>query len=318
MKKFALCLLALAFFAGCGGGESNETPKDDSNKETEVKKEPEIKEIAEEDIKSYEDEATRKVGLKSGFGKSELIILEAKYDYMDYPTPGELIAVGMGPRKDPKKRYLKQDSAKYGYINFKGEEVVPLNYDDAERPKHGVAKVCVREDEYLRCGLVDREGKERLEPKYSSLYVGNTYGMTTLFDPETRKYGVVDTNFNWVAEPKYDVLDQYYSKSDGLIWFGNGKVSSGRRLRDGKYGYMNLQGEEVIPAQFESVGRFSQGLAAVKKKILGKYGYINTKGEVVIDYKFDYAYEFDDDGTSKVKVKDREFKIDREGNEIKE
>ncbi|WP_305257429.1 WG repeat-containing protein [uncultured Duncaniella sp.] len=63
--------------------------------------------------------------------------------------------------------------------------------------------------------------------------------------------------------------------------------------RDGKWGYINLQGEEVIPCQFSDefpVGQFSEGLACVvddrsekDKKLWNKrVGFINKKGEFVI------------------------------------
>ena len=63
--------------------------------------------------------------------------------------------------------------------------------------------------------------------------------------------------------------------------------------RDGKWGYINLQGEEVIPCQFSDAfppGQFSEGLACVvddgsekDKKLWNKrVGFINKKGEFVI------------------------------------
>ena len=63
--------------------------------------------------------------------------------------------------------------------------------------------------------------------------------------------------------------------------------------RDGKWGYINLKGEEVIPCQFSDefpVGQFSDGLACVvddrseeDKKLWNKrVGFINKKGEFVI------------------------------------
>lgn len=63
--------------------------------------------------------------------------------------------------------------------------------------------------------------------------------------------------------------------------------------RDGKWGYINLKGEEVIPCQFSDdfpPGQFSEGLACVvdersevDKKLWNKrVGFINKKGEFVI------------------------------------
>lgn len=63
--------------------------------------------------------------------------------------------------------------------------------------------------------------------------------------------------------------------------------------RDGKWGYINLQGEEVIPCQFSDAfppGQFSEGLACVvderseedKKLWNRRVGFINKRGEFVI------------------------------------
>lgn len=82
------------------------------------------------------------------------------------------------------------------------------------------------------------------------------------------------------ALQKYDQIDAF---SEGLAAV----------RRDGKWGYINLKGEEVIPCQFSDdfpPGQFSEGLACVvderseeDKKLWNKrVGFINKKGEFVI------------------------------------
>ena len=62
--------------------------------------------------------------------------------------------------------------------------------------------------------------------------------------------------------------------------------------KDGKRGYINTKGEQVIECKFDDDLGFKEGLASVQKD--GKWGYINTKGEQVIEYKFDDAYDFNE------------------------
>ena len=50
-----------------------------------------------------------------------------------------------------------------------------------------------------------------------------------------------------------------------------------------KWGYINLQGKLAIPAKFETIKYFSEGLSPVK--LDGKWGFINTRGEFVIGPK---------------------------------
>ena len=59
--------------------------------------------------------------------------------------------------------------------------------------------------------------------------------------------------------------------------------------KDGKYGYINTKGEQVVECKFDAVWDFSKGLAAVKKD--GKWGYINAKGEQVVECKFDKVFD---------------------------
>ena len=49
---------------------------------------------------------------------------------------------------------------------------------------------------------------------------------------------------------------------------------------------------EHITPRFEDAGRFSEGLAPVKQN--GKWGYINEEGDVVIDFQYDRAYTFNE------------------------
>ena len=49
---------------------------------------------------------------------------------------------------------------------------------------------------------------------------------------------------------------------------------------------------EIIAPQYEEAGRFSDGLAAVRKD--GKWGYINTAGEVVIPFQYEMAFIFNE------------------------
>ncbi len=82
----------------------------------------------------------------------------------------------------------------------------------------------------------------------------------------------------------------------------------------GKWGYIDKTGTMVIPAKYEDVWSFSEGLACVK--INGKWGFIDTTGTIVIPAKYDYARTFSN-GKAKVKLNGREFYIDKNGKEVK-
>ncbi len=61
-------------------------------------------------------------------------------------------------------------------------------------------------------------------------------------------------------------------------------------LKDGQYGFMDVNGQPQITASYKYASEFANGLAAVitDKKV----GYMNKDGVVIIDYQFDDAQDF--------------------------
>ena len=86
-----------------------------------------------------------------------------------------------------------------------------------------------------------------------------------------------------------------------------------KNKKDGKYGFVNAKGEQVVECKFDRVDDFSEGLVGVMKD--GKWRYINTKGNFIVhdEYnnkievsgKFDYVYNFKE-GLAAVE-KDRKY-----------
>lgn len=81
----------------------------------------------------------------------------------------------------------------------------------------------------------------------------------------------------WAIAPKYE---RAMSFSEGLAVV----------KQNGKFGCIDIAGEQVIPCRFEVAHSFSEGLAAVR--INGKWGYIDKSGASVITYRFDKAKSF--------------------------
>jgi hypothetical protein len=61
-------------------------------------------------------------------------------------------------------------------------------------------------------------------------------------------------------------------------------------IENNKIGYINRQGQIVLPPIYRGGEQFSEGLAPVRLK--GRYGYITEKGNFVIDAQFDLARPF--------------------------
>lgn len=144
----------------------------------------------------------------------------------------------------------------YGYINQYGHEAFPAKFSNAHSFHDGLA-------------LVEIDN-------------GNVY------EP-AKKYFFIDRWGDIIIECKYDYVDSFY---DGFACVGlkdscgNLKIGyigkSGRELIGRLYDY-----------DYESAGsihRFSEGLACVK--INGKYGYIDQNGELIIPCEYDFALPF--------------------------
>jgi hypothetical protein len=94
------------------------------------------------------------------------------------------------------------------------------------------------------------------------------------------KLGLLNPNGSWDVQPTLH-LQWLQPGNQGLF---------GAKIKD-KYGYVNAQGQVVIPPQFEGVKKFSEGMAGVKRDG-GGWGYINLKGEELISAQFDEVGDF--------------------------
>ena len=78
-----------------------------------------------------------------------------------------------------------------------------------------------------------------------------------------------------------------------------------------KRGYIDEMGNMVIPPQFGWAGFFREGMSAVSDG--HKNGFIDRSGRLVIGFQFDHVWPFED-GKAKVNIGSETFYIDKEGN----
>ena len=99
---------------------------------------------------------------------------------------------------------------------------------------------------------------------------------------------------------KYDCL---YSFHEGLAHV----------KLDGKWGFIDTNGKEIIPCKYDGVESFHEGLAYVT--LNGKYGFIDTKGKEVIPCRYDDAYSYSE-GLASVGFNGKWGYIDTKGKEV--
>jgi serine/threonine protein kinase len=122
------------------------------------------------------------------------------------------------------------------------------------------------------------------------------------FKDASGKYGFRNEFKRVVIEPKYE---------DAQLSFLNNKLAAVKL--NGKWGYIDRSGKEVIPFKFDEAWFFSQGLAAVKSN--DKWGFIDENGVLVIPYKYSMGAFFESDGYAKVYFNNKRLRIDKNGNE---
>ncbi|MFN5182842.1 MAG: WG repeat-containing protein [Bacteroidota bacterium] len=81
------------------------------------------------------------------------------------------------------------------------------------------------------------------------------------------------------------------------------------------FGFIDTTGNIIIPAKFEELGDFSEGLCVASES--EKYGFIDKNGNWIIEAIYDEAESFIE-GVSIVKLKNKFFLIDRNGSKISE
>ena len=226
-------------------------------------------------------EGIARVAIDNKYGyidKSGREVTSCKYDYTRDFSDG---------------RALVMRNGKYGYIDTAGKEIIPLKYGKAESFSDGYASV---------------------NPDYSSTEVGNT----TNLNPG--KWGLIDKDGNEVIPPKYDYIGNF---TEGLapVNIGGGYPTgsfSGTAIvyfSGGKWGYIDTEGNEVIPVQYKMSlpQNFHNGHMTVD--INGERVSIDTSGRQVEREKYDFVYEYHN-GYAKVNLGRKCGFIDINGNEI--
>lgn len=126
-------------------------------------------------------------------------------------------------------------------------------------------------------GVIDRNGKMVMKPTYEWL---SDFDGKVFIAKKEGLFGLVESTFAEISEFKFSTLEKL--RKDPHLILGS--------LEEKRFGYMNVFGELVIPAQYTLARPFSEGMAAVMMD--GKWGYINTSGKLVIPCEFSVVNPF--------------------------
>jgi hypothetical protein len=225
------------------------------------------------------------------------------------------------------------DSKKWGYVNEKGEVVIPPQYEKCNKfSSDGLAPIYdTKAKQYY---FINTKG-DKLETEVKDFKLIDRFG----FDLEGfndglipirqgEKWGYLNAEGKLAIPAKYDHVTGFASghavatlnknfivlntKGEEFPVEGSGVLDvkefaeglAPYRAADKKFGFIDGKGKIVIKPQYESVGYFVDGLAWAKTSD-DKVGFINKSGEWAIQPQFTTAKEFDPStGLARVKVGD--------------
>lgn len=166
---------------------------------------------------------------------------------------------------------------RWGYINTKGEAVIPTQYEQAGAFNGGLA--AIQNDQGL-WGFIDKKGKVVIKPQFEDAMAFNE-GLAPVMVTRKGKerWGFIDKKGKFVIQPQYQSVDNF---SEGLapVNFGDSAKES--------WGYINTKGKTAIKAQFTYAEPFRGGVARVTTEAKANdeldgqpVGYINKQGKYI-------------------------------------
>lgn len=186
-------------------------------------------------------------------------------------TPGPTVLI-----PEAKQVGLVFTKERWGYRNFNYESIIPPRFDEAYFFKEGLARVVYRG----KTGWIDQSGEFVIAPQYKAGRNFNSGLAMVLLDG---KWGAIDSDGETVIRIKYDALG--YARG---VW--NYELT---RFRLGaRWGYVNKQGQEVIPPMYEDASHFDLDTEYAPVQIDGKWGAIDKNGLLVIAPQFDALFDW--------------------------
>ncbi|MFA5418981.1 MAG: WG repeat-containing protein, partial [Bacteroidales bacterium] len=249
-----------------------------------------------------------KTGLMDNRGN---LLTPVKYDRLSEFAPNGLAKVNIGGRiQDDGDFGYAYSGGKWGFINLKGEEIIPVIFDAVsdfesydEIYTHTIVNITDTINYVEKYGVYNEHGKLIIPVKFFKItasdngfvvaYEGKDDGNYNLKDA---KYGVIDSLGRERVPPVYDEM---FGINEGFCVGVGGEYEEGSGLVVGrKYGLINADGQELIPPTYLFNFVFNDGLAKValmkeeKGSNVVKYGFVDIEGNVRIPCIYESASDF--------------------------
>ena len=168
---------------------------------------------------------------------------------------------------------VQNRNSEWGFINTKGEEVIPCIYDDVSNFSDGLACVSLN----MKYGYINKHGDIVIPLVYNSAY----HSIYCFEFSEDLALARLNYEYGYINKEGIGVIPCIY---ENALPFSDGLASV---ELNNKWGFINHNGEVVIPFLYDDVPwgtdpSFYEGLASVR--LNGKSGCINKEGELIIPF----------------------------------
>ncbi len=157
-------------------------------------------------------------------------------------------------------------------------------------------------------GFADETGNFIIKPKYDKVHFDFYKGIACVV--KGKKYVFINTSGKEIS--KSYSWASYFDDNNLCLVNAGGKLDEEGNPTGGKYGYVDLNGDERIAVRYARIGEFNeQGVALINEGGSinnegdfegGKNGFVHTSGKILISPKYTFVGEFTENGFAWVNV----------------
>jgi len=198
-----------------------------------------------------------------------------------------------------------------GYLDKEGQWAIRPNFADAHTFSEGLAAVLVKEGSW---GFIDTSGSLVVPPQFNEAF-GFHCGIAIVrkLDNTLACYSRAKDAFIFEDGKKQVSFMGNFSDDRCRVVLKNPNSESRQKYY---MGYLDVDGNMVIPAKLYDCRDFADGVAPVRTKHNSPWKYIDKEGQTVIEDSYYDAYPFSEDRAVIVDKEGRYGCINRKGETI--
>lgn len=215
----------------------------------------------------------------NSFSQAKLIPFEekGKFGFKDAKSGKQIVE----PKYDKASSFVEgmcavKSGLTWGYVNEKGQLVIPMKFQDARDFAQGLACVRLCDDNKLvkgcKYGYVDKTGKTAILFEFDDARDFKE-GLAGVQADKNGPWCFINGQGKCEIKPKYQIANSF-QKGIAVV-----KVN-------GKFGTIDIKGNSLIPPVYDNLTEISLGIYQAKKE--SKFGFIRANGKEIVAFgKYD-------------------------------